>query len=147
MAGDVVSLRTANSAVLPLAGETKVVGTLATDVVVTKMVVETFWIWKGQGAVCPETRMTRALVLRRRFIVGQEPLLVGKVVGNRGKSGGRRGREREGHVEVKWKAIGGAMHGCFKRRAQSRQESLGTLAETLVYYVITACSGTHPRLP
>ena len=40
MAGDVVPLRTSGPAILPLAGETKIVGALPTYVVIAKMVVE-----------------------------------------------------------------------------------------------------------
>lgn len=57
MAGDVVSLRTANSAVLPLAGETKVVGAFPANVYVAKVVVEGFWIREGLRTLEPETNV------------------------------------------------------------------------------------------
>ena len=44
---DMVALGAGGAAVFPGAGETEVVGALATDVVVAEMVVEGFWIWEG----------------------------------------------------------------------------------------------------
>jgi hypothetical protein len=57
--GDMVPLGTRCPAVLPPASETKVVGALATDMVVTEMVVEGLWIYEGLGAVLPVTPMGR----------------------------------------------------------------------------------------
>lgn len=42
-----VSLCTCRSAVFPRTSETQIVGTLATDVVVAEMVVESLWVSEG----------------------------------------------------------------------------------------------------
>lgn len=55
MAGYVVTLCAGGTTVLPLAGETEIVGALATDVVVAEMVVESLGVGKGLTAVDPET--------------------------------------------------------------------------------------------
>jgi hypothetical protein len=97
MTGDVVSLGTAGSAALPHACKTEVIGTLATDMVVTKMGVEGLWICKGQGTVGPKTWMGE---LGARFVVGQ----VGEfIVGVVGDGRGRRWREMLGHGALKQK--------------------------------------------
>ena len=53
--GDVVTLSTANIAAFPLASEAKVVGRLATDVVVAKMLVDNLGIIKDLSTVIPST--------------------------------------------------------------------------------------------
>ena len=55
VAGDVISLRASRTAIPPLAGKTKIIGALSTDVVITEMVVEDFGIEVRFTAVGPET--------------------------------------------------------------------------------------------
>ena len=59
MAGDMISLCARRATVLPLAGETEVVGTLATNMVVTEMVVKSLWVDKGFVAINPLTEGRR----------------------------------------------------------------------------------------
>lgn len=54
MAGDVVALGTGCAAILPLAGETEVVGALAADMVIAKMDVEQFGVGADGGALLPQ---------------------------------------------------------------------------------------------
>jgi hypothetical protein len=52
---DVVAFCTCGTTVLPLACQTKVVGTLTTDMIVAEMVVESLWVCEGKSAILPET--------------------------------------------------------------------------------------------
>lgn len=125
MAGNVVSLCTAGSAVLPLAGETEIVGTLATNVIVAEMVVECFWITKGVRAVLPKTFMDRWQLLFARLLMGRIGGLMDVVVdllavvvavdGNGGMgSGGGRGKLGHGLPGMREeKTLVGVMHDCF----------------------------------
>jgi hypothetical protein len=79
MASDVVSLSTAGATVLPFAGETEIVGALASNMVVAKVVVEGLGVAKRLRAVLPETPVgglwSRLLrgggLLRRRRCLGE----------------------------------------------------------------------------
>lgn len=51
MGGDMVALGTSRSAVLPLAGQTEVVGGLSANVVIAEMKIEKLCVWSGEGAV------------------------------------------------------------------------------------------------
>lgn len=53
--GDVVTLGTADITAFPLAGEAKVVGGLATDVVIAKMLVDHLGVIKDLATVVPST--------------------------------------------------------------------------------------------
>jgi len=53
--GDVVALCASSTTVLPLACEAQIVCTLATDVIITEMVIKILWIVKFLVAVEPET--------------------------------------------------------------------------------------------
>jgi hypothetical protein len=55
MTGDMISLRTSCTTVLPLTSETEVVGALSADVCVAEVVVEEFGFREGLAAVDPET--------------------------------------------------------------------------------------------
>ena len=55
VAGDVISLCTSCAAILPLTGETKIVGALSADVVVAEMVIEDFGVKVRLAAVGPKT--------------------------------------------------------------------------------------------
>lgn len=59
MAGDMVTLRTCCAAVLPLAGEAEIVGTLTANVVIAEMVIEGLWVDKGLSTLLPETFVSR----------------------------------------------------------------------------------------
>ena len=50
-----VSFSTSSATVLPLAGETEIVGALSANVVVAEMVIEGLWVCKGERAVKPLT--------------------------------------------------------------------------------------------
>jgi hypothetical protein len=54
MTGDVISFCASRTTIFPSASEAKVVGTLATDVVVAEVVIEDFGIWVGLSAVDPK---------------------------------------------------------------------------------------------
>ena len=90
MTGNMISLSAAGPAVLPLAGQTEVVGALSADVVITKMVVQILWNGKGLGAVAPEALMSWGrleLSLLRSFVIARVPLVV-VCVGDGRQSGG-----------------------------------------------------------
>jgi len=63
--GDVISLRTSCTAILPFASETKVVGALSADVVIAQVVVEKFGVGVGFTAVGPKTDQGRLVRGRR----------------------------------------------------------------------------------
>ena len=55
MTCDVISFGTSGATVLPLAGETQIVGAFPADVYVAKVVVQGLWVREGLGALQPET--------------------------------------------------------------------------------------------
>ena len=65
MAGDVITFGAGGTAVLPLAGKTKIVCALAADVVVAEVVVEGFGVRKHLVAVDPLATVGGIVVLRR----------------------------------------------------------------------------------
>ncbi len=55
MTCDVISLGAGGSAILPFASETKIVGALPANMFIAKMIIKSFRVDKGGGAVKPET--------------------------------------------------------------------------------------------
>ena len=55
MGSDVISFCAGGCAVLPLAGETKVVCTFSADVYIAEMIVKRFWVREWLRALSPET--------------------------------------------------------------------------------------------
>ena len=55
MTCDVISFCTGSATILPLAGETEIVGALPADVDAAEVVVEGLWVGEGLVAVLPET--------------------------------------------------------------------------------------------
>lgn len=66
MTRDVVSLRTSGAAVLPFAGQAKVVGALTTDMIVAQMIIQGFCIRKELCALDPLARQGRVVGGSRR---------------------------------------------------------------------------------
>lgn len=64
---NMVTLSTGSTTVLPVTGQTEVVGRLATDMVVAEMVVEHFWIGKGAITAVPFAPMRHC---RRWLVLG-----------------------------------------------------------------------------
>ena len=120
MTGDVIALCACCAAVFPFAGETEVVGALATDVVVAQMVVEDLWVCKGARAALPETSVGRLGAGCRDGGGGERWCCCGRggiggdgVGGRRGVRGrlaGRRGHRADaayvGDVTVKLNVVG-----------------------------------------
>lgn len=94
MTGDMVTLCTGCTAVLPLAGETEIVGALSADVVVAEMVVEGLGVDKGLSTILPETFVGRGRGWG----------------GTSGGGGGRRRKSRRGHVGGLWQEGLGVHH-------------------------------------
>jgi hypothetical protein len=123
MAGNVISFRTAGSAVLPFAGETEIVGTLATNVVIAEMIVEGLWVAKGLSTVFPKTFMDglRLLVLVLGLLLRDGRLVFSLLTvivtaSSNGRMCGGRGRRKLGHDLPgmrEEKGLVGAMHDCF----------------------------------
>jgi len=141
MAGDVVSLSTGGSAVLPLACETKIVCALAADVVVAEMVVEGLWIRICLGAVLPETSVGRLGRLLGLWIVCCGGRWVrALVVSSRGK--GRRRRKGSGHGAMLPHL--GPDDGFKERNLPSRLRSMQ--AKTRAKHIL-ACPAMLPAKP
>lgn len=57
MTGYMISFGASCPTILPLAGETEIVGTFPTNVDVAKMIVKGFWIRESLSALNPETKV------------------------------------------------------------------------------------------
>lgn len=67
MTGNMVALCTGSPAVLPLAGQAEVICTLATNVIIAKVVVKRFRVSKILTAVDPETLVSSSVWRLRKL--------------------------------------------------------------------------------
>lgn len=74
MTGYVITFRTAYVATFPFAGKTKIVGALASDVIIAQVTVELLWVFVHLLALFPTT-LGRLRNLVMDWVVGRKALL------------------------------------------------------------------------